>query len=116
MGQRPFPGAKYSIIDNVVTGTRPHRPSSSNEWLSGDIWDLISRCWSPLQGNRPDPNAIINTLNDAGDTVEFRSRGFREVDLIPFLNGCKDVAKGGQDAKKAQVIVDTLDLVRQLWD
>ena len=55
----------------------------------------------------------MNTLNDAGDTVELRSRGFREVDLISFLNGCKDMAKGDQGAKKAQVIVDTLDLVRQ---
>lgn len=54
----------------------------------------------------------MNTLNDAGDTVELRNRGFREVDLISFLNGCKDAANGNQDAKKAQVIVDTLGLVR----
>lgn len=55
-------------------------------------------------------------MDDARDAVELRNRGFKETDLISFLNNCKDVAKGDWDTKKAQVVVDMLDLVRQFRD
>ena len=74
-GQQPFPGAKDGvIIYNVVTGERPGRPAGPNEWLSDDVWNLISRCWSPSRDGRPDVNFAMNALNDAADAVEVRRR------------------------------------------
>ena len=74
-GQQPFPGAKDGvIIYNVVTGERPARPPGPNEWLSDDVWNFISRCWSPSLDGRPDVNFAMNALNDAADAVEVRRR------------------------------------------
>ena len=74
-GHQPFPGAKDGvIIYNVVTGDRPGRPPGPNEWLSDDVWNFISRCWSPSRDDRPDVNFAMDTLNDAADVVEVRRR------------------------------------------
>lgn len=74
-GQQPFPGAKDGvIIYNVVIGERPTRPVVPNEWVSDDIWNFISRCWSPSPDGRPDVNFAINALNDAADSIEVRRR------------------------------------------
>ncbi|KAF9648297.1 kinase-like protein [Thelephora ganbajun] len=70
-GQQPFPGVKDSvIIYNVVTGERPSRPPGTNEWVSDDVWNFISRCWSPSWDGRPDMNFAMNALNDAANAVE----------------------------------------------
>ena len=58
-----------------------------------------------------DSNALMNASDNAGDAVE-PSSGFKEMDLISFLNGCKDKPKGDYDTKEAQMIVDMLDRVR----
>ena len=74
-GQQPFPGAKDGvIIYNVVIGERPARPPGSNEWLSDDVWNFISRCWSPSWDGRPDVEFAMNALNDAADAVEVKRR------------------------------------------
>jgi serine/threonine protein kinase len=74
-GQQPFPGVMGgTIVYNIVTGVRPHRPPGPNEWLSDDVWNFISRCWSPSWDGRPDINFAMNTLNDAADAVEVRRR------------------------------------------
>ncbi|KAF9648264.1 kinase-like protein [Thelephora ganbajun] len=70
-GQQPFHGVKDGvIIYNVVTGERPSRPPGTNEWVSDDVWNFISRCWSPSWDGRPDVNFAMNALNDAADAVE----------------------------------------------
>ena len=74
-GEQPFPGAKDGvIIYSVVTGERPARPQEPNEWVSDDVWNFVSRCWSPSWDGRPDVNFAINALNDAADAVEVRRR------------------------------------------
>ena len=74
-GQQPFPKAKDGvIIYGVVTGERPPRPMGQNEWVSDDVWNFISRCWSSSLDGRPDVDFAINALNDAGDVVESRRR------------------------------------------
>ena len=74
-GQQPFPGAKDGvIIYNVVIGERPNRPPAPNEWVSDDVWNFISRCWSSSWDGRPDVNFAMNALNDAADAVEVRRR------------------------------------------
>jgi len=102
------------ITDDLVARKRLACPPGPDEWLSNDVWSLISRCWSTSWDNRPDHNAVIIGLKDAGDVAELRSRGFSEVDLVSLLNDCKDGPRCDQDVKKAQEIVDMLDLVRQL--
>jgi len=73
--QQPFPGAKDGvIIYNVVIGERPARPPGPNEWLSDDVWNFISRCWSPSWDGRPDVEFAMNALNDAADAVEVKRR------------------------------------------
>lgn len=62
-----------------------------------------------------DSNALMNASDNAGDAVE-PSSGFKEMDLISFLNGCKDKPKGDYDTKEAQMIVDMLDRVRLFWN
>ena len=74
-GKQPFPRAKDGIIIyNVVTGERPARPSEPNEWVSDNVWNFISRCWSPSWDGRPDVDFAMNTLNGAADAVEVRRR------------------------------------------
>ena len=63
-----------AIIRNVVAGERPGRPPGPDEWLSDDIWNFISRCWSPSRNARPDVNFVMNALNDAADAVDVRHR------------------------------------------
>ncbi|KAF9781357.1 kinase-like domain-containing protein [Thelephora terrestris] len=71
--QQYFPGATDGvIIHNVVAGNRPGRPTSTNEWVSGDVWNFISRCWSLSWDCRPDVEFAVNTLNDATDAFEAR--------------------------------------------
>jgi len=62
------------IIYNVVTGERPDRPPGPDEWLSDDIWNFISRCWSSSWDSRPDVGLATNVLNDAADVVNIRRR------------------------------------------
>ncbi|KAF9781366.1 kinase-like domain-containing protein [Thelephora terrestris] len=72
-GQQYFPGATDGVIvRNVVFGNRPIRPPSTNEWVSGDVWNFISRCWSLSWDGRPDVELAVNALNDATDAVEAR--------------------------------------------
>ena len=74
-GQQPFPGAHMcTIMHNVVLGGRPDRPQDCNGWLSGEVWNLISRCWSSSWDDRPDVNYVMGALNGAADAVEARSR------------------------------------------
>jgi len=74
-GQQPFPGAKDGvIIYNVVTGERPSRPPGPDEWISDDVWNFISRCWSPSSDGRPDVDFVMNALTDAADAVEAKRR------------------------------------------
>jgi hypothetical protein len=56
---------------------------------------------------------LIETLDEAGDSVKLRSRGIEEGDLISFLKDCKNGDVGQSDAKKveAQQIVNSLSLV-----
>ena len=69
--QKPFPGVKDRVVMyNVVIGKRPARPPGPNEWVSDDVWNLISRCWSPSLDDRPDVDHAMNVLNDAADAVE----------------------------------------------
>jgi len=123
--------AEARVIAQVLTGkqfslgnegritdddARPARPPAPNEWLSGDVWDLISRCWSTSLDERPGPDTVMDALDDAGDTFELGRRELREGDLICFLNDCRDGPNGDQDVKKAkaQWFVDVLDSVCQL--
>ena len=70
-GQQPFPGAKKDVVKhNIITGDRPKRPLGPHEWLSDDVWDFISWCWSPSWDRRPDAKVAMNTLNNAADIVE----------------------------------------------
>jgi hypothetical protein len=42
--------------------------------VSDDVWNFISRCWSPSRDSRPDVDFVMNALNDAADAVEARRR------------------------------------------
>ena len=71
--EQPFSGAKEDVIvDGIVTGERPSRPSDTNEWVSDHLWNFICRCWYPSWDGRPDVYFVINALNSAADVVEAR--------------------------------------------
>ena len=89
-GEQPFPGAKDGVvIDSVVMGERPSRPSNTNEWVSDDVWNFISQCWSPSWDGRPDLDFAINALNDAADAVEARRRK-------SYMTNDKDTSPSGE--------------------
>lgn len=72
-GQQPFPRIKDSvIIFSAVAGERPGRPPDPNEWVSDNVWNFISRCWSPSLDSRPDVQFAISTLTDAANAVRAR--------------------------------------------
>lgn len=112
-GKPPFPEAKRSTIDNVVAGTRPHRPPGSNEWLSDGVWNLIRRCWSAFWDGRPDANFVMSALSDAEDVVEFRRR---EPVLVALLDANQAGVWDDRDTRRAQELVDAVDLVRQFGE
>lgn len=70
-GKHPSFGDEGRITDGVARLTRPPDP---NEWLPSDAWDLISKCQSVSLDERPGPDTVMNTLDDAGDVVELRRR------------------------------------------
>lgn len=109
-GLEPFPGAKHSIVGNVVGGARPHRPPGPSEWLSDNVWDLVCGCWPALRASRPDAGLVMNALNNAGNIIEFKRS---EPDLIALLDVSKTGANGNPEVKRAQELVDLVDLVRQ---
>jgi len=83
-GHQPFPGAKDGlIIYNIVAGERPGRPLDPNEWVSDNVWYLISRCWSSSLKSRPDAKLAKNTLTDAveagHETLHATANGQREI-------------------------------------
>jgi len=66
--QQPFHRANVATVTyNIVTGKLPDRPPGPNAWLSDDVWNFISRCWSPSLNDRPDIDSAIKVLNDAAD-------------------------------------------------
>ncbi|KAF9781367.1 hypothetical protein BJ322DRAFT_272189 [Thelephora terrestris] len=70
-GLQPFPGENDDvIIHNVATGERPSQPPCMIEWVSDDIWNFISRCWSASRDDRPDVEFVVNVLNDATNASE----------------------------------------------
>ena len=115
-GQQPFPEVKDGmVIYNVIAGERPDLPLDPNEWVSGNVWDLISRCWSSSLNSRPDAKSVTNTLITAADAVEVR-RGTRperwEVDLDEFLR-LSETWDQGNDRERAQRFADRLNEVRR---
>jgi hypothetical protein len=101
------------VIYKVVAGERPGRSPDPNEWVSDDVWDLISRCWSSSLNNRPDAKLAINTLVTAADVVEVL-RGTRpepwEADLNDFLCAYETWDQRN-DRGKAQEFTDRLNEV-----
>ena len=76
-GLQPFHGAKDGvIIYNVVIGKRPARPPGPNMWLSDNVWNFISKCWSPSWNGRPDVEFAMNALNEAAYAVGYSFRSF----------------------------------------
>ena len=73
----PFPGRDGQIIFDVISGRRPVRPTSPNEWLPDDVWNLISR--SLQWDDRPDADFAMNALNDAADAVEVGGRKLHQT-------------------------------------
>ena len=111
-GQQPFPGAKDGvIIYNVVTGERPGRPAGPNEWLSDDVWNFISRCWSPSRDGRPDVNFAMNALNDAADAIEVRRRKLYVNTNDQGKRTFRRVSKNAVDDA-----VDAADAVCEPWE
>jgi len=109
-GKQPSFGDEGKIIGGIA---RPAYPPDLNERISGDVWDLICRYRPASLDERPDPDTVINALDDAGDTVELW-RGLEEAELICFLNGCRDGPNRYQDVKaKAYWFVDVLGSVRK---
>ena len=74
-GEQPFSGVKDdAVVDKVVEGLRPSRPPDPNEWVSNDVWNFVSSCWSSSWDGRPDICFAMNALNNAAGTVEARRR------------------------------------------
>lgn len=77
------------------------------------MWNFIHRCWLTSWNDRPDVGFVANVLNDAGDVVEFRRK---ELELVAFLDASKAGTWGDPEVKKAQELVDMIDLVRRFWN
>jgi len=91
-GQQPFPRANAAtVIYKVVTGKLPDRPLGPNEWLSDDIWNLISRCLSQSLDGRPDISFATNALNDVVDAVR-----------IAFMNTLTQLTSVGMGSRESQ--------------
>ena len=110
-GQELFPSAmKDDIVRyHVITGDRPDHPSGPNEWLSDDVWNFISRCWSPSRDGRPDADFAMNALNDAADAVEVRRR---KLHVVTNDQGASHASVGPQP-RQLRVWHDSTGLHRQ---
>ena len=101
--QRSF-GDDGTITDNVVTATRPTRPPDSIEWFSDGVQDIVRKCRSPSWKIRPNLNAVMGVLDEAGDAAELRSRGIKEEDLIHLLKNYKSENEDIQKAQAQQMV------------
>ena len=74
-GERPFSRVGDDrVADRVAEGERPNRPPDHNEWVSDEVWDLISSCWSSSWDDRPGVESTMGALNRAADVVGARRR------------------------------------------
>ena len=63
-GHVPFPQhSGYAAATKVLKGERPERPLGvGRDWLSGEVWEVMQRCWVPQPGNRPSIEAVLGCL------------------------------------------------------
>ena len=110
--QQPFTGIKdRTNIREIISGWRPGCPPDPNEWLLDNVWDIVSKCWSPLWGGRPDASTVMNVLNGAADTFDAQSHW--EVELTDFLRARKTGIDKKVEEKRAKEFADKLDVVRR---
>ena len=110
--QQPFSGidSDRANIHEVILGWRPS-PPDSNEWLLDNVWDIVSKCWSPSLGGRPDASTAMNVLNAAADAFEAQISW--EAELTDFLRACKTGIDKKVEEKRAREFADRLDVVRR---
>ena len=110
--QRPFTGIKdRTNIREIISGWRPSFPPDPNEWLLDNVWDIVSKCWSPSWGGRPDASTVIIALNSAADA--FEAQNSWEAELTDFLRACKTGIDKKVEDKRAKEFADKLDVVRR---
>ena len=73
-GQAPFSHlrSEYHVVDQVAKKTRPERPPG-NIWISDDLWEIMSRCWSAKPSARPDIAEVLERLQEE-DAAYVRSQ------------------------------------------
>lgn len=64
-GSPPFHDTQEEdLVVLVRNGIPPERPQTeiSRRWLSDEVWDLLTRCWSQDSMSRPDMSFVVATL------------------------------------------------------
>ena len=76
------------MVLSTTAGNRPGLPQDPNEWISDDVWHLISQCWRPFRDDRPDVGFLMDTLSDAAVAIEVRRRESRAVKIQGEITSC----------------------------
>lgn len=79
-GQQPFPEPSEAIPIIMHAGESQGKQLGPNEWISEDVWSLISLCWS--SDPRPNAKTVMEGLEFAADAVEMRKRKLAEIDSL----------------------------------
>ena len=110
--QQPFSWATdRTTVREVVLGRRPSCPLDPNEWLLENVWNVVTWCWFPWWGGRPDASTVMHVLNGAADT--FDAQNHWEVELTDFLRAHKTGIDKKVEEKRAKEFADKLDVVRR---
>lgn len=66
-GRIPFyQFSSSAAISKVSRGERPERPQGAEgRWFTGEVWDILERCWKPDPSDRPSIDCVLECLDKA---------------------------------------------------
>jgi len=53
----------HAAAAKILRGEHPERPHGvEGDWLAGNVWEVLERCWTPQPGDRPSIKDILQCL------------------------------------------------------
>jgi len=58
--------SECSAVAEIIDGGRPKKPTmAARLGFTGELWEIVERCWNKDRDERPNLRVILSTLNDA---------------------------------------------------
>ena len=58
--------SECSAVAKIIDGERPKKPTmTARLGFTGELWEIVERCWNKDRDERPSLGVILSTLKDA---------------------------------------------------